>query len=606
MSCIPISGSDPFGNLSASFSGNLDSHFEFQGSQLNYHLIMQQPFKSHSGKLTLFRNGGPSALNLPDGLSESDRETLRARHQVKQSLEEQLKSCKDRYAKELEVIQDAIIKVQKEFGEVYNTQSAVLRKLPNDVLGYIFQYSRQGCSVNGAKNLKMEVTVSHVCARWRSVALSMHSLWNVFRHTYDLGRRRLEDSVYERFEAYIKRSHQYPLDIWLDFTAELSAGGNIRGTHRQILHRVFDSELHRCRSIQVKVANAWHVEHFIWKMAPASVPLLEYFDIHITRGELPPRPTFYDGREWAPTVFNGGSPSLKHIRFNDLGIFQIRPPLDCITHLQLEQAHPPPFMFGPNVLETVFSLPHLETLSIYGEFFLVTPEEYELRHATPPIEANALKHFRCGEAAICGGFMPLYFLSHVAAPEVETLAFHCVTLGLVLPENVLLNSRLLTFPKVHTLSIVDMASTNSQNMFMQGLGNLTPNLKRLIFSSPPNLFAGTLEILADHFHPATSETGEVIELPIWRELEEVVLNHLLLGFNTYEVLVTGLPKLKMLFMPSCTKERLIRDVNWFIPDGVTVATIDPATPILPRFWPPGTEREDDDDCPFVIKYKVEP
>ncbi|KAF8414924.1 hypothetical protein L210DRAFT_3539836, partial [Boletus edulis BED1] len=79
--------------------------------------------------------------------------------------------------------------------------------LPSDVLAIIFEESR--CLLNQwpgpRRPLPVEVQLSHVCSRWRQVALSSPALWTTIRVPI----LHKETAV----RTYFQRCKQCPLDI---------------------------------------------------------------------------------------------------------------------------------------------------------------------------------------------------------------------------------------------------------------------------------------------------------------------------------------------------------------------------------------------------------
>lgn len=546
-----------------------------------------------------------SGLHGLTGLTDAEEDALIEKRHIWRSLEDQIKDCKARHEKELSVIQDAFTDARKRFGDVFNTQSAVLRKLPVEVLSSIFQFTRQGLSLHGAEGDTHEVTLSHVCQRWRYVALSMPSLWNVFRYRYTARPcRKHALASLKRLPVYISRAKRYPLDIWVDFSGEKKNEDDGALWHDMMVD-IIVREMHHCRTLQIK----FHTDDQLIKLAPRlprTAPMLEVLDLSFEK-QLSPRRLLlaHPDREWNPSVFAEGAPFLTHVRCVDMMLFNVRAPLTNLVHLQFDkQQQQPKYTFKASVFDEILQSPCLETLSIYAPYFNVDRRDTEDRCARPPIEARSLKHFRCGDMTLVSGTLPVYFLQNTSAPLLETLAFHSVGLGLLLPEDIELNARRLTFPLLHTLHIVDWVAASNYNGFLWGLGAMTPNLKNLFISHPPTQYGQTLDLLVDHLHPLPEDPDYGHDEPIWRNIEDVTLNHLLMSYHVYEGLVTGLPKLKTVRVPWMTRRRLQQHVNFFVPDGVVLEDLDDEKHPVSLHWPPGTEWIDDEESPFRIKYKV--
>ncbi|KAK0479065.1 hypothetical protein EDD18DRAFT_1263574 [Armillaria luteobubalina] len=84
-----------------------------------------------------------------------------------------------------------------------NTALCFAQRVPNELLSYIFLYtSRQTNAVH----------LSHVCSRWRNVALSTGSLWTDITITFPTSIGQLSYAL-----TCLRRSKVYPLNLYLDF-----------------------------------------------------------------------------------------------------------------------------------------------------------------------------------------------------------------------------------------------------------------------------------------------------------------------------------------------------------------------------------------------------
>ncbi|KAK0232547.1 hypothetical protein IW262DRAFT_1754 [Armillaria fumosa] len=84
-----------------------------------------------------------------------------------------------------------------------NTASCFAQRVPNELLSYIFLY---------ASHQTNAVHLSHVCSRWRNVALSMGSLWTDITVTFPTSIGQLSHAL-----TCLRRSKVYPLNLYLDF-----------------------------------------------------------------------------------------------------------------------------------------------------------------------------------------------------------------------------------------------------------------------------------------------------------------------------------------------------------------------------------------------------
>lgn len=103
-------------------------------------------------------------------------------------------------------VQYSILTLQSRIAQI-NNETLPISRLPSDVLAIIFEESR--CLLNQwpgpRRPLPTEVQLSHVCSRWRQVALSTPSLWTTIRVPI------LHKEI--AVMTYFQRCKQCPLDI---------------------------------------------------------------------------------------------------------------------------------------------------------------------------------------------------------------------------------------------------------------------------------------------------------------------------------------------------------------------------------------------------------
>ncbi|KAK0448449.1 uncharacterized protein EV420DRAFT_843689 [Desarmillaria tabescens] len=84
-----------------------------------------------------------------------------------------------------------------------DTASCFAQRVPNELLSYIFL---------SAFHQANAIHLSHVCSRWRNVALSTGSLWTDITITFPTSVGQLSCAL-----TCLRRSKVYPLDLYLDF-----------------------------------------------------------------------------------------------------------------------------------------------------------------------------------------------------------------------------------------------------------------------------------------------------------------------------------------------------------------------------------------------------
>ncbi|KAJ7500624.1 hypothetical protein B0H11DRAFT_2275829 [Mycena galericulata] len=86
-------------------------------------------------------------------------------------------------------------------------------RLPNELLSAIFIFAiEQHCYDESDPSTTTPTTISHICHRWRQVALSTGSLWTNVVLTFPTSNEQLSRTL-----TWLGRSKTYPLDLLLDF-----------------------------------------------------------------------------------------------------------------------------------------------------------------------------------------------------------------------------------------------------------------------------------------------------------------------------------------------------------------------------------------------------
>ncbi|KAF5324593.1 hypothetical protein D9611_004082 [Ephemerocybe angulata] len=356
---------------------------------------------------------------------------------------------------ELSEIESNIKDILRERRErVYSASS--IAPLPNEILSTIFLEVQRNGKANGVR--ATEVTMSHVCSRWRDIALTLPPLWNVFQHCQARSRSSVQ-STEERLRAYLERSGDLPFDLWIDFTTKR----NLRGHRLLSLLHIVIPHLHRCRVLHLLSDQNHPLHEFQKSLATASVPLLEVCAIcpdylsplgHIERSQ--------------PNIFKNGAPSLKYLRLDETTLLSIRPPLDSVVCLRIERRRAKASAWIPNsILDTILSLPNLQTLSISANVFHLQGKGGST--PTERIMAKKLENLRSADATLTA-----YILSHTSTPSLRSLTL----------QNFDLNEGSMTLPdELDFLSLRTLTLTNPKWRSRWSRYDVR-NLKKVIAASP--------------------------------------------------------------------------------------------------------------------------
>ncbi|KAF9043862.1 hypothetical protein BDZ89DRAFT_1059342 [Hymenopellis radicata] len=163
----------------------------------------------------------------------TDEEISHIRHTLLPTVSDDISSIDSQVASLHEVIRsmederERLINVQKR----YNNLVSLHRTLPLEIWSEIFLYTRSSASDFNAFNASGPIwQLSHVCQRWRNVALSLHSFWSTMDLRFPKAARREADV--QRLETVIQRSRQGLLDV--------SLVSLYSGTDPSILKRILD------------------------------------------------------------------------------------------------------------------------------------------------------------------------------------------------------------------------------------------------------------------------------------------------------------------------------------------------------------------------------
>ncbi|KAJ2925258.1 hypothetical protein H1R20_g11826, partial [Candolleomyces eurysporus] len=412
-------------------------------------------------------------------LSQVERETycqLAGREQI---LQAEIKSL------ELELVD-----VRLKLAILHNKTTPPFIASP-EILTMIFELAHASAYEDGytRPRIPVEVAVAGVCENWRRIALSISSLWTVFRCLQSTRKNLLFE--HERLLTYLERSGGRALELFLEFRGmqHPTSASNNHSQAKQILHTALDQSFRWRRFVVVSDGSLGPLEQNLRSpLHTKSVPKLEYLDIrtssyHKRFGELPN----WGPANWNNQMFSGQRPPLQYLRLNQSALLAgFQPRLENLVHLVFEHGPEtdddiPPLSFSSFI--DIIRLPSLETVSLWGR----SVEE----NASIPageVEAKELKHFRFGKSL---DMSPLNFLVHrVVAPKLETLTIQCSWFGLMdtwpvvdieLSDN--------SFPSLRSLHLLDVAinSMNEPDPTFRRLVERTRQAKELTVSLNPEV-----------------------------------------------------------------------------------------------------------------------
>ncbi|TFK67430.1 hypothetical protein BDN72DRAFT_96930 [Pluteus cervinus] len=243
--------------------------------------------------------------------------------------------------------------------------------LSYDVLSTVFSVVNPGC----------EVTVSQVCRLWREAALSLPKLWSVIKGDQPSGRFCYPDAI----KTYLTRSQTHLLDIYWD-----------ERYHDDDGFQIFLPHVSRCRSLFVNFVgideavqlNDWLIDAPNLRMVSICYA---YDRISNSRPDINIPQSLVLQAGQPPFAL---SPLLKSIHLESFAIprfLTVLPPAISTIHLQISNpARKLDTVIPPSYVRSLFSIPTLENLSLYGSF---VNNWYPHPTSLPEIHSN-IRHLR--------------------------------------------------------------------------------------------------------------------------------------------------------------------------------------------------------------------
>lgn len=278
-----------------------------------------------------------------------------------------------------------------------SNQSAPFFKLPAEIIIHIFQLCHTALP-------SFELLASHVCARWRNIALHLPQFWNTidlfFRDTTPVYiHRRLQ-----KLSFYLSRSHPLLLDVFISSNA-LDAPLSILIPHASRWRRlclVTDSQLTQ------PIHQALH---------QLSVPALEYISIRTGyERDAEEHQSYPNLPSLLPQIFSSTS-SLHFVRLAGAALWTLQPSLITVRTLHLEGCRHM-HMTCQQFRTLMAALPSLVNLSLSQLAVQSSPE-----NGRNPTLAS-LRHLRFsdeeGQPSIVMSLMDLPILESISLQNVES------------------------------------------------------------------------------------------------------------------------------------------------------------------------------------------
>ncbi|KAG5645309.1 hypothetical protein DXG03_006498 [Asterophora parasitica] len=218
---------------------------------------------------------------------------------------------------------------------------SALGRIPDDIIYQLYQFLQ---SADPIESLHTTVTLSHVCGRWRTVAVHAPLLWTYVRLCWTQKRMNHSQVV----DEFLRRSRHLPLTIHLVFDLHVD----------QYIYdwaNALSAHAHRFRELAIVVDSSIPPEMAIEAILPLEMPRLQHFNFALLGNArctvaMKPRPSEQVARvdahliipkspfsylDWTARNFHLTSISLKYL---DLSMVDLFPVLvlaqSTITHLE--------------------------------------------------------------------------------------------------------------------------------------------------------------------------------------------------------------------------------------------------------------------------------
>ena len=389
---------------------------------------------------------------------------------------EKLELEREILASNLEKLDYKIIQTQAEYGALCNETAPILN-LPIEILCRVFEAAHNASFAEEIPhNPLIEVTISHTCRGWRSIALSFPILWSTFRHDASELSERIP---VDRLGAYLERSGSRLLDLHFAFAKSVLGHGSLA-----LLNFMLESttpHVARWRRFSLFSDGDVPILAFCNRLERLEAPNLEYFTMCPGNTET----IVFDGL--FPSVFLGGAPKLFYLRLDPTCPSKYLPPFSNVTVLRLEDDSLDLNVWDFGSYSTfleILALPSLTSLSIVGRQFSVPDSPHSSK-----ITMNNLKHLRYG----ADDYLIRHFLPFLFAPLLETLILG--NTGLPLPPSPF-PKFMRPFSKLHSLELINCIDIDMD--FLSSFAPLTPHITNLTIvdsSSSDSIFQYMVEPL---------------------------------------------------------------------------------------------------------------
>ncbi len=428
----------------------------------------------------------------------TDQEISHIRHKLLPTVSDDLSSIDFQLASIHEVVRameeerERLINIRKKYSNLLSLH----RALPMEIWSNIFLYTISGSS--DRKTLVASGSIwqlSHVCRRWRNIALSLRSFWSNIYISFPEAAQ--HEGEVQRLQTVMKRSRQGLLNITL--------GGEIAKMPSNF-ERIFDivvAESYRCRELNIEPYTMWGWDSLFAQLYDR-FPLLESLGVHYVQLDLKEQSVFKNCPCLTKLTLGGQIPPVVEFPWNQ------------ITALDLSDMDVDDERGRIACMRLIERCPSLETLSM-PRCYLLDQEPYT------PITCSNIRRLRASSVPVIDALtLPRLRLASLFPEPATThgdimypfkqllIRSNCLS---ALTGLSLFNVPLATSPEHSLLSILSQThslTSLSLTVFMQGLRDASNGAQIAAI-------VNSLEI--------TPASKTVTFLPVLSSLEIRVSNH---------------------------------------------------------------------------------
>ncbi|KAF7343309.1 F-box domain-containing protein [Mycena venus] len=250
--------------------------------------------------------------------------------------------------------------------------SCEVERLHNELLSTIFMFAVQQYNRETDSSTTSPMTISHICHRWRQVALETGDLWSNIVLTFPPSNQQLS-----RTQTWLLRSTTYPLEILLDFRDPDwdwdEETHQFRGSDMEAVLRLLVPTASRWRSIELLTDTWAPIFAFLLHTRSISGSLAQLKSLHLARCNA-----YFarKGQIFEPAALGqylplfGGEEGvvqrLREVTLTGVHINWLAPPFSNLTKLELKYQAADVMPTVAELTEILVASPNLEVLAIVG------------------------------------------------------------------------------------------------------------------------------------------------------------------------------------------------------------------------------------------------